>query len=484
MTYDIILFTGMEGPHFPAKTAGTFKIGSFLRQQGYSVKIIDCIVHLLDNRYDQLCAYVDECIGKNTLFVGFGTSFLTDRNIDLLSKFMERIYLKHPDVKIVLGGFGRSTVKLVTRFDYVDHWSKGLSENNVLTILNDKDAPRVVYDSTHAASYNFRESVPMFSKEDTIFEGEVLPIEISRGCRFKCKFCTFDLIGRKPSNEYIRSEDSIYNELKFNYENWGTTQYQIMCDTFNETSDKLLTVKRAMDRVGVDFNFWAFIRADLLHAHPEQISILRDMGARNVFFGIESFYDPAAKAIGKGLGREKLVRTIEKVNKSWGKDSLLHGSFIIGLPHETEDTANEWCQMILDGESHLDHASWGPLHIRVGEEKGISWRFYSEFDRNAEKYGYKKGPLKQLVNGGKKTVDWDNGNFTYESASILARHWHNQFDEKYPRRNEGGDSGGGRYISILNCGYSWQEIVDNKTEDILERGWQLYEKYADEVFLN
>jgi hypothetical protein len=203
------------------------------------------------------------------------------------------------------------------------------------------------------------------------------------------------------------------------------------------------------------------------------------MGVRNVFFGIESLHDPSSKAVGKGLGREKTIKTIKKVKESWGKDSLVTGSFIVGLPHETEDTAKEWLEMIINGETYLDKATIGALRLRPAQLPGDAWRFTSVFDRNAKAYGYKTG---QIVD--RKNMEWVNDNFNYESALKLARLYFNKFVERYPIRDEGGNGGEGRYLSMLNCGYSWREIVDNKTKDLGERGLKLYEKYADDVFLN
>ena len=81
------------------------------------------------------------------------------------------------------------------------------------------------------------------------------------------------------------------------------------------------------------------MRLDLIHAYPEQIDLLKEMGVRNVFFGIESLHDPSSKAIGKGFGREKTIEMIHRLKEAWGKEVFLHGSFIVGLPHETPDTA-------------------------------------------------------------------------------------------------------------------------------------------------
>ena len=190
--YDAILFTDLEGTLVPVKTTGAFKIASVLRQKGYSVKVISNTIYIMNNHSQLLYDYIDSHVGKNTIFIGFSTTFM--QSVDVLKPLIERIYLRHPHVKIVVGGHGNKTKQLLED-DKIDHWVRGLSENSIFDIISDNKLPRIVNDPTHASSYNFHDSVPLFSKEDVVMPNEVLPLEVSRGCIFKCKFCSFFLLG-------------------------------------------------------------------------------------------------------------------------------------------------------------------------------------------------------------------------------------------------------------------------------------------------
>jgi hypothetical protein len=175
----------------------------------------------------------------------------------------------------------------------------------------------------------------------------------------------------------------------------------------------------------VDMNFWAYIRVELLHKFPEQIELLGQMGLKACFFGIESLYDPSAKSIGKGLGRNKVLRTIENAKKEWGVDSTLHGSFIIGLPHETRETADEWTKLLIEGETALDTISCNKLALtsdHIIKSGHTSKIFFSEFDLNKEKYGYKETP-----DGG-----WVNKHWTKNEANLYAEDVLKRFVERRP----------------------------------------------------
>ena len=474
--YDAILFTDLEGTLVPVKTTGAFKIASVLRQEGYSVKVINNIIYIMGNHCQLLYDYIDSHVWKNTMFIGFSTTFM--QNVDVLKPLIERIYLRHPHVKIVVGGHGIKT-KEILKDDKVDHWVRGLSENSVFDVISDKELPRIIHDPTHASSYNFHNSVPLFSKEDVVMPNEVLPLEVSRGCIFKCKFCSFFLLGRKYSDNYLRSEDSIYDELKFNYDHFGTTQYHMMCDTFNERTDKLLYLQRAIKRAKIDINFWAYMRLDLIHAYPEQIDLLKEMGVRNVFFGIESLHDPSSKAIGKGFGREKTIEMIHRLKEAWGKDVFLHGSFIVGLPHETPDTAAEWCEMLANRDIPFDSTGIGGLRI---QPRGVvNPHNQSEFDRNAEDFGYTRtGKLYPISN---TSQNWENKYWTARSAIEFAQHWHWKSAEKNPKSAEGDKGGHGRYMTLQTAGYTWEDVINNKVEEsqVEKNGKVLYEKYVETV---
>ena len=281
MYYDVILFTELQNSFIPSKSAGAYKIASFIRNKGYAVKTIGNICEIMNRGYqDKLYDYLDDHIGPNTMFVGFSVTFITEMAI--LTPIIEQIYFKHPHVKIIFGGHGVAALRFVEKNEMFDYYFKGAAEDILESYLNGNEPiERVTWDFNRARNFNFHDSPVMLHEDDVVFPNEVVPLEISRGCMFACKFCSLDQLGRKPEDKYYRSEDSLYEEFKFNYENFGTTQYNFMCDTFNESEDKMLNVLRAKERAKVDLNFWSYTRIDLLHRFPERIKIMKDIVTKN-----------------------------------------------------------------------------------------------------------------------------------------------------------------------------------------------------------
>lgn len=495
MKYNAILLTDISDYFIPFRVHGAYYIAAHLRDHGYTVKVIDYQSWLWENHGKELVSLIESMIGPETLFIGFSSTFSryfgepggSPKNIidGLLTKedcffymkeLIDRVHLMHPHVKLILGGQGIQTYTFYEQFEEeLDCWIRGLGEDSILTVIrnieNGIENPPIINDPA-SPIFDFHNQKNIFDKEDNIFQHEVLPLAISRGCRFKCKFCTFPLLGRKPSDEYIRSEESIYSELMHNYENFSTASYMLTDDTFNETTDKVERLLRVVERTGVDMNFWAYLRVELLHKFPEQIELLGQMGLKACFFGIESLYDPSAKSIGKGLGRGKILDTLQRAKDVWGVDSSLHGSFIIGLPHETRETADEWTTLLIEGETALDSIGIKALHltpdyiIKSGHDSKV---FYSEFDLNKEKYGYKETSARGT--GRAPGRGWVNEHWTREEANLYAEDVFKRFKEKRPFYTDKKSVQNGMAcmnLKITNPTLEWKDIhkILSSQEDI------------------
>ena len=72
----------------------------------------------------------------------------------------------------------------------------------------------------------------------------MLSFETSRGCRFKCSYCNFPILGVK--DDYTRDADDFDTNLRRNYDDWGVTEYIITDDTFNDYVEK---IRKYADRV-------------------------------------------------------------------------------------------------------------------------------------------------------------------------------------------------------------------------------------------
>ena len=191
------------------------------------------------------------------------------------------------------------------------------------------------------------------------------------------------------------------------------------------------------------------MRLELLRHNPEQIEILKELGIKTAFFGIESLHGPSGKAIGKGLGPERTIETLHNIRESWGNDTLTFGSFILGLPHETKETSEVWLNMLDRGEVPLHSWRIRPLYMRL-ENPDLPYKdqisYKSEFETDPTKYGYNV-----------TTEGWSNNIWDSTECSIISNKWTEHFVH-----NKGIHVDSWFAMAMRNYNMDWKDILNLK----------------------
>jgi radical SAM superfamily enzyme YgiQ (UPF0313 family) len=444
--FDAVIFTDGQVMSFHYKTLGAYRVATELRNAGYSVLVIDFFGEWCAKEED-LYALLKKCISSSTKMVGYASTFFTwsvpednkttyrsTRNALELSFFptyYEKIaqynsFIKElsPNAKIVYGGNRASEVNEELYNVGLDYIVRGLADKMIVDLMDEIVSGRggrfsdvvqgvkiIDYDFK-GAMFDFTQALTRYEPEDFISANEVLPLETSRGCIFKCSFCEYPLLGRKASEKgYHKTRDILTREFADNYEKLGVSNYIFVDDTFNESTEKLLEINAAIKDSGVPVRFFAYLRADLVKAFPEQIELLKEMGLQTAFYGIETLNPKAARAIGKGGDIEALKKSITHSKDVWGDDVLVFGSFIFGLPYEDEASINEWMSWVY--QSNLDCFAVNPLYL-------VSSLWKSEITRNPEKYGY-------TFTSKEADFGWvNNQGLTQAHAKLLSEKWMDQ----------------------------------------------------------
>lgn len=433
--FDVILFT--DTPEFATRTRGygVHRLASHLRERGYSCLVIDFISALTFDNYKQI---IDYAVGNNTLMVGISLTWLpfryslmngiddagvhdpgreipkqgvdehvsgkTDMFADKFSTaivknqvepWFELIKQRNPQTKLVLGG---TKLGMYLDIKMIDYMFVGYSETMLVDFLDSmsgKASKRIWnkvidYDQkAQAPVWDFRLSSTTYTEFDFIQPQEPLSLEVGRGCRFKCKFCSYPLIGQRNINDYLKHPHVLEQELLKNYNMWGTTKYFIVDDTFNDSTEKMQMFLDVTNKLPFKLSFWCYLRLDLLAAHPEQIPMLKEMGMSQCYFGIETFNREAGKSVGKGGDPDRLKETLYKCRQVWGKDISIQAGFIVGLPHEDSESIMQTAQWLARPDCPIDIKWIVPLSIAAGNHEVLKYMHRSEFDLNSEKYGYR-----------------------------------------------------------------------------------------------
>ena len=167
--------------------------------------------------------------------------------------------------------------------------------------------------------------------------------------------------------------------------------------------------------------WWAYIRLDLLRAHPETIDWLFESGLRSALCGIETLHPKAAKIVGKGGDREGLFSLLKQIKSKYGKKVNLHGTFIFGLPEEPFESMQETAEFLLSDENPLDSWAVQPLNIKPAN-KNYSNDFLSDIDRNYSKYGYENlGEAHSAGKGMYTAVKYPTGQMIWKNKFVSYR---------------------------------------------------------------
>ena len=426
--FDVILFSDSPEPLTKTRGYGVYRLATHIRARGYSCLVIDFMSAISYSTFREL---IDLAVGDNTLMVGFSTTWLPYRlsgkapqlndpgmnsrklaDLEYRSRdgeeftsslatvfangkadhWLEYIKKKNSKIKLVSGG---SKVAFYMDLKLIDHYLIGVGETMTIDLLDklsgkSKRVFNKIIDHDPKAQmpvWDFRDSSTSYTDQDFITSNETLSLEVGRGCRFKCTFCSYPLIGQKNINDYLKHSEVIRRELLENYERWGTTSYYIVDDTFNDTTEKLQMFLDVTNSLPFKIKFWCYLRLDLLAIHPEQITMLKEMGLEQCYFGIETFNDKASQAIGKGMKAEKRKRALADCRKIWGDSVLIQAGFMVGLPFEDSSSIIKTAEWIASDENPIDECWMFPLSI-AGKHEMTKYMTTSEMDRNYEKWGY------------------------------------------------------------------------------------------------
>jgi hypothetical protein len=469
-----------------SKYAGTFRIATELRHHGYNVQTIDLTAF---NGFDSdLEEILDKILTKDTLWLGISTTFLHDifgfpffrsqqsfdkrfshiPNLDKeLRRFVDYVKSRSPRAKLIAGGsrrfmieqFGFQVFKFYNDKEIIEFtdYCAGTSKRTNLKYLSN------VIDGSEYM--DFPSSTIEFNHNDIIYPNEALPIEVSRGCIFKCKFCAFPMNG-KAKGEWIKHSNVLLNELTKNYEEYGITNYVFSDDTYNDSADKVkLLYDDVYSKLPFKMSFTSYIRLDLMMRFPETVDYLKESGLTSALFGIETINHASGKAIGKGVDPKEQFQFLRDLKNNQFKDVVTHSGFIIGLPKDRPDEMERLEEFIFSDDNCLDSVIVEPLFITPKDIAHINKSYYSEFDLEYEKYGYEC--YEQIEDSTFNEVRWRNPNlsFGFDEAFAFSR----RINSKMEAESDKFKFGGFGFHHMLSLGISREDLVTLSKRQIKQK---------------
>lgn len=403
----VILISGIYDT-LPSRSIGPYLLRHYLSKRNISCQIIDFCQEYTSEKLVEL---VSHFVTTDTICIGYSTTFWRDLgqffwnndggmppNLYTTSKLLHD---KFPNIRQILGGPGiRYIGHSIEVFDcavvgesedlfpdLVNFWL-GKGDEPGFTINNQTN--KKYYHTAITNNYDIAYCDFMWVDRDCIIQHEALPLETSRGCIFKCKFCAFPHLGKKKL-DYIKPLENVRNHLLNNYEKWGVTHYLMNDDTFNDSEHKVDNFLSMVKTLPFTPSYAAYIRSDLLHRFDGMAEKLYESGLRGAFFGIESLHPMASMTVGKGWMGKYAKEVVPKiVHETWKGDVAVTMGFIVGLPHENSESLKTTLRWINDNNFMVTFMTLtivNPSNLRSRSLDTVA--FTSEFERNSAAYGYK-----------------------------------------------------------------------------------------------
>jgi len=279
-----------------------------------------CISIRWTSRFENVCDFVSQLPPEVCTIVG---GYKATEEVEFL-------FDRCPNIDMIVRGEGEEIIKqIITGVPYKD--IRGLSYRNNGGVVHNEIHP--LPDITHIPfpDRSLRKHDYCLVKHGARISSHTFDtILTTRGCPFKCKFCTFSLnpLGQKRSYSE-RTVESVIEELKtitadvvlFSDDNFFTNpkRSEQLCDLIIENKiRKIFVVQARIDIAG----------------HPRVLDKAEKAGFKVFLIGVESPHDRILKQLQKGIDQQQ-VRDAFAVLTQY--DFYLHGYFIYGNISETEE---------------------------------------------------------------------------------------------------------------------------------------------------
>ncbi len=176
---------------------------------------------------------------------------------------------------------------------------------------------------------------------------------IDYGCPFDCGFCVIGKLGYK-----FRKPDNVLEELR-TFRGLGVSEVFFHTQTFGAHKASAEEICARMIEEKLNLGWVCFSRVDV--TGPGLLDLMKRAGCHTIIYGVESGSEEILKKYNKGYSVGDIVSTVDYA-KSIGIRTA--GTFILGLPEETRETAEETLALIK--RIGLDFASFNVAVPRSG----------------------------------------------------------------------------------------------------------------------
>jgi len=342
-------------------------IAGFIRQHGYSVKMIDAEA---ENWSPEQTA--DKIAEYNPLLVGVivsGTNpSASTMNMPGAGAIINALKEKAPHIKTLLGGLHPSALPERTiKEENADFVCQGEGFYTILQLLEALKSSERIDDYKINGLWYIKEGkiisnpwAPLVNLDELPFVAwDLLPMEkyrahnwhcfghldqrqpyaviyTSLGCPFRCRFCCINALFGRPVIRF-RSPEKVVEEIDYLVKNYKVKKIKILDEMFVLKESHVIHLCDLIIQRGYDLDMWAYTRIDTINEN--MLKKMKQAGINWLGFGIEAGNNKVRNGVTKGkFDLDDIKKAIEMTRAA---GIYVNAAFIFGLPDDDLDTMRQ-----------------------------------------------------------------------------------------------------------------------------------------------
>ena len=238
--------------------------------------------------------------------------------------------------RIMVGG-PHASVCQETIPEFVDHIVQGEGEKAVLDITEGHAEDRIIryppitdLDELPRPDWESFIHLPYDWSVECLKETPVFPLNTSRGCPFRCTFCSVGSIWGKRYHSF--SPERIIDDIQYLVKTYNARGIYFREDNFTFEKERVVQFCNLLLQKKIGIKWLCESRVNNLD--HEILSLMKRAGCQWIYLGLESGSQKMLDLMQKDITVEQVIKVLESC-KSIGIHT--YGSFITGVPGEMEE---------------------------------------------------------------------------------------------------------------------------------------------------
>jgi anaerobic magnesium-protoporphyrin IX monomethyl ester cyclase len=349
MDTNVLLIAPPQNTRYPQPPLGLAMLAAVLEANSYSVRILDLGV---ENQANATLLSTIERTRPNIVGITAVTPI-----VNLAANVARIVKRVRSDATVILGGAHASILPEDTLRDIpeVDIIVRGEGEQTIIQLvkaINDKDNKSKILGLTYREGKEIRSTPPrpLIPDLDQLpfpafhllpmnkyrlhppfgRQSPSVPIISSRGCPYRCIYCSKSVYGRKLRTNTARY---VVNEIEYLVEKYHAKEVKFYDDVFTIDRNRVIKICDGLKKRGIDIQWTSETRVNLVD--KKLLETMRDSGCYMVEYGVESGSRQILNNLKKDITPEQVVRAFE-LTHNVGIQTVAY--FMLGSPGDTPET--------------------------------------------------------------------------------------------------------------------------------------------------